>query len=127
MQNKPAKYAIKVFYLVDSRMFYTSQMELYSRKQPEGPYKLSNSPADLVKRLMHPISHTVRNVTFDTWFRSVTLAEEILKEHKITIVGTVRKNKREIPPELINTKEREEKSSNFAFRDRTLVPYINHY
>jgi hypothetical protein len=67
------------------------------------------------------------NITIDNWFRSVTLAEEIMKEHKITIVGTIRKNKREIPPEFINTKEREEKSSKFAFRGRTLVSYINHY
>ena len=57
MQKKPAKYGLKVFCLVDSRMFYTSQMEIYARKQQEGPYKLSNSPADLVKRLNQPISH----------------------------------------------------------------------
>jgi hypothetical protein len=127
MHNKPAKYGIKVSCLVDSRMFYTSQMEIYARKQPEGPYKLSNSPADLVKRLIQTISHTGRNVTFDNWFSSVTLAEGILKEHKITIFGTVRKNKKEIPPEFINTKERDEKSSKFRFRDGTLVSYINHY
>ena len=81
-------------------------MEIYAGKQPEGPYKLSNSPANLVKRLNQLISHTGRNVTFDNWFTSVTLAEEILKEHKITIVGSIRKNKRKIPPEFINTKER---------------------
>jgi len=124
IQNKPAKYGINVFCLVDSRMFYTSQMEIYAGKQPEVPYKLSNSPADVVKRLIQPISHTDRNVTFDNWNTSVTLAEEILKEHKITIVGTIRKNKREIPPEFINTNEREEKSRKFAFRDGTLVSYI---
>jgi hypothetical protein len=50
-----------------------------------------------------------------------------LKEHKIITVGTIRKNKREIPPEFTNTKEREEISSKFAFRDGTLVSYINHY
>ena len=83
-------------------------MEIYAGKQPEGSYKLSNSPADIVKRLIQPISHRGRNVTFDNWFTSVTLAEEILKEHKITIFGTIRKNKREIPPEFISTKGREE-------------------
>ena len=108
MQNKPAKYGIKVFCLVDSRMFHTSQMEIYARKQPEDPFKPSNSPADLVKRLTQTISHTGRNVTFDSWFRSVTLVDKVLKEHKITIFGTIRKDKREITPECINTKEREE-------------------
>ena len=52
MQKNPAKYGIKVFCVVDSRMFNTSQMEIYAIKQPEGPYKLSNSPADLVKDLI---------------------------------------------------------------------------
>ena len=85
---------LKVFCLVDFRMFYISQMEIYAGKQPEVPYKLSNSPADLVKRLIQPISLTGRNVTFDNWFTSVTLAEEILKEHKITIVLTIRKKTR---------------------------------
>ena len=102
-------------------------MEIYAGKQLEGPYKLSNSPADVVKRLIQPISHRGRNVTFDNWFTSVTLAEEILKEHKITTVGTIRKNKREIHPEFTNTTEREEKSSKFAFRDGTLASYTNRY
>ena len=82
-------------------MFYTSQIEIYARKQPEVPYKLSNSSADVVKRLTQPISHTGRNVTFDNWFTSVTLVEKILKEHT---VGTIRKNKREVRPEFINSK-----------------------
>jgi hypothetical protein len=66
-------------------------MEIYARKQSESPYKLSNSPADPVKRFIQIIAHTCRNVIFDNWFRSVILAEEILKEHKITIVGTIKK------------------------------------
>jgi hypothetical protein len=44
-----------------------------------------------------------------------------LKEHKKTIVGTTRKNKKEISPEFINTKEREEQSWKLAFRDGTLI------
>ena len=102
-------------------MFYTSQIEIYAGKQPEGPYKLSDSSADVVKVLTQPVSHTGRNVTFDNWFTSVTLVEKILKEHT---VGTIRKNKREILPEFINSKQREEKFSNFEIRGRTLVSYI---
>jgi hypothetical protein len=87
------------------------------------PYKLSNSPADLVKRLIQPISHTGRNVTYDNWFRSVTLAEEILKEHKITIVGTIRKNKREIPPEL-STLKKEKKNPASSHSETELLYHI---
>lgn len=124
IRSKPAKYGIKVFCLVDARMYYTLQMEIYAGKQPDGPYQISNSPGDVVKRLIEPISKTGRNITFDNWFTSIPLAEELLKTHKLTIVGTVRKNKKEIPPEFLTTKNKEEHTSAFAFREGTLVSYI---
>ncbi|XP_017480002.1 PREDICTED: nucleoplasmin-like protein ANO39 [Rhagoletis zephyria] len=38
------------FYL-DAKMFYTSKMEVYVRKQPSGPYEVDNSSMELVVRL----------------------------------------------------------------------------
>ncbi|UYV79467.1 hypothetical protein LAZ67_17002717 [Cordylochernes scorpioides] len=35
------------------------------RKNPEGPYNVSNSPSDVVERLCEPIKGTGRNVTMD--------------------------------------------------------------
>lgn len=77
--NKPAKYGIKIFSLVDSRTFYTLNMEIYCGQQEEGPYKVGNSGKEVVLRLIKPISKTGRNVTCDNWFTSVTLAIELLK------------------------------------------------
>ena len=102
-------------------------MEIYAGKQPEDSYKLSNSPADVVKRLIQPISHIGRNVTFDNWFTSVTLAEDILKEHKITIFGTIRKTRGKYLQNSSILKKDKKNSSKFAFTDGTLVSYINHY
>lgn len=121
---KPDKYDIKIFAMVDSRNFYTSNMEVYVGKQPEGPMFIDTSTNALVKRLIEPISGTNRNVTMDNWFTSVSLARELLKDHKLTIVGTIRKNKPEIPEQL-KTKNREVYSSLFAFgKDQnTLVSY----
>ncbi|CAB3229552.1 unnamed protein product [Arctia plantaginis] len=43
----------------------------------------------------------------DNWFTSVPLAEELLKPpYKLTVVGTLRSNKREIPKEMANTRSR---------------------
>lgn len=123
--NKPAKYGLKVFALVDSKTFYILNLEAYVGQQPEGPYTLSNKPTDVVQRLVEPIKGSRRNVTFDNWFTSYDLVTKLLKEYKLTSVGTLRKNKREIPGELLATKNREERSSKFAFQsDVSLVSYI---
>lgn len=66
-----------------------------------------------------------RNLTTDNWFTSILLANNLLKE-KITLFGTLRKNKREIPNEflLYITKNREVNNSIFGFQNYlTLVSY----
>lgn len=112
--------------LSDARTFYTANMEIYAGNQPDGPYQISYSVPDLVKRMVRPISGTNRNVTIDNWFTSVPLAIDLLKDHKLTIVGTMRRDKREIPPEFVTTKNRKINTSNFGFSDEnlTLVSYV---
>ncbi|CAK1581579.1 unnamed protein product [Parnassius mnemosyne] len=100
MPSKPAKYGIKLFSLVDAMTFYTKNLEIYVGKQPEGPYFQDTSTKALVKRMIEPISGTGRNVTMDNWFTSVPLAEDLLTNHNLTVVGTLRKNKPEIPSEF---------------------------
>ncbi|KAJ4431798.1 hypothetical protein ANN_20403 [Periplaneta americana] len=124
IKSKPAQYGIKVFGLADSRTFCVLNLEIYCGMQPEGQYCQSNSPSDVVKRLISPISGTGRNVMFDNWFMSVPLAKELLSDHNLTCVGTVRLNKREILPEFVQ-KRREQFSSIFGFQDRlTLTSYV---
>lgn len=124
MTKKPAKYGLKIFALVDARTFYTSNMEVYVGCQPEGPYKVSNSAGDIVKRFMKPLYKSGRNLTTDNWYTSYGLAKDLLSE-KITIVGTMRKDKRQIPAEFKICKGRETHSSIFGFQqDATLVSYV---
>lgn len=121
--NKPAKYGLKVFALCDSKTFYVANLEVYCGKQPEGPYSQSNSPQHIVQRLVEPYRGKNRNLTCDNWYTSYPLAK-LLLENKITMVGTLRKNKREIPPELLPYKTRPVNSSIFAFqKDITLVSH----
>jgi len=88
-------------------------MEIYPGKQPEGPYNLLNNPHPLIMRLMEPILDSGRNLTIDNFFTSVPLAKDLLNR-KITLVGTLRTNKREIPPEMLSNK-RKEYDSSFGF------------
>lgn len=122
--SKPARYGIKIQTLCDARTWYTLNMEIYPGKQPDGPFSLSNSAKDVVLRLIEPISGSGRNITTDNWYSSLGLSEELLKK-KLSFVGTLRKNKPQIPKELLNVKERPEKSSMFAYRENlTLVSYV---
>ncbi|CAH1991136.1 unnamed protein product [Acanthoscelides obtectus] len=113
--NKPAKYGIKIYGLVDARTFLTSNLEIYAGKQPEGPFQLKNDAASVVLRLIEPISGTGRNVTTDNYFTSVPLANSLLVNHRLTTIGTMRKNKPQIPRELLDVKNRLVKSSLFAY------------
>lgn len=123
--SKPARYGLKIFSLVDSKTFYVNNLEIYAGKQPNGQYSVSNKPFDVVNRIVFPISKTHRNLTFDNWFTSYELISHLLKEHKLTSIGTVRKNKTQIPPQFITTRGKDPKSSTFGHqKDITLVSYI---
>lgn len=64
------------------------------------------------------------NITCDNFFTSHKLGQELLKR-KLTMVGTVRKNKPELPPPLLTTKNRPINSSNYVFTaDMSLVSYV---
>nr|CAH7744243.1 unnamed protein product [Callosobruchus chinensis] len=107
------------------RLFYVSNMEVYTGKQPEGPFQFNNSPGEVVKRLITPISGTGRNITMDNWFMSYPLSLGLTNQHKLTVVRTVRKSEIELPQNLTNIRNREEKSSVFAFQEQiTAVSYI---
>ncbi|XP_035221231.1 uncharacterized protein LOC118194150 [Stegodyphus dumicola] len=99
IKSKPAKYGINIFALCDARTLYTHNLEVYVGQQPDGPFRVSNKPSDIVKRLVAPISQTGRSITMDNWFMNLPL--ELLEENKLTTVGTIRKNKKEIPKEFL--------------------------
>ncbi|KAJ8963862.1 hypothetical protein NQ314_005331 [Rhamnusium bicolor] len=65
---------------------------------------------DVVKRLVEFPRGTYRNITMDNWFSSFQLAIDVKYDLKLTMLGTLRKNKREIPTELVNVANRPEKS-----------------
>lgn len=122
--SKPTKYGIKTFALTDARTIYVHNMEIYAGRQPEGPYCVSNKPSDVVKRLAEPLYGTGRNITADNWFTDIDLVN-FLKNKKMSYVGTIKKNKRQLPPNFINVKGRVQYSSVFGFNNgNTLVSYV---
>jgi hypothetical protein len=122
--SKPNKYGIKIVMMCDNNTKYMLNALPYLGK---GTVKGQMSVADFfVNELVEPIIGTNRNVTMDNWFTSVPLAEKLLKEKKLTVIGTIKKNKRQLPPEFTNLKHdgRKTGSSFFLFHDKiTAVSY----
>ena len=94
--SKLAQYGLKVFALVDAKSFYTSKLEVYVGAHSEGPYKVSYTSSEVVTRLTAPISGSGCNVTLDDLLTSYPLAKSLLDDHKLTIVGTIKKIKRTV-------------------------------
>ena len=112
--------------MADARTYYTCKMEVYAGKQPDGPFKVDNSSFAVVTRLISEISGSGRNVAFDNWYTSYPLVVILLHDHKLSAVGTLRKNKREIPDEFLSVKNRAVCDSMFGFGDNvTLVSYVS--
>lgn len=113
--SKPNKYGLKIIAVCDAKVFYTYNLEVYVGSQPEDPYKLSNKTYDLVLRMCRHLSGSRINLTVDNWFTSIPLVEKLLKDYKITVIGTVRKNKTELPIEFSRPTKRPIYTSMFGF------------
>ncbi|CAK9810838.1 PiggyBac transposable element-derived protein 4 [Anthophora plagiata] len=118
MPNKPGKYGIKIWTLCDSNTFYCCNMEVYLGKHGTAPEKQQG------KRVVKQLTDFWKNSVTDNFFTDLSLAEELL-ENNIFLVGTMRKNKTDLPKTLIDTRNRSQYSSYFLFTVKlTLVSYV---
>ena len=114
MPSKPAKYGIKVWWVCDASNSYPMSGQIYTGKSAEGRETMQGER--VVKDLCHPFKNSGRNVTMDNFFTSLSLAQ-ILLSWKMSMVGTLKKNKAFIPIELVAVKNRTPASSLFAFSE----------
>ena len=129
MPKKPAKYGLKVLCMTDARTHYLYNAYIYCGKGSDG-FTLANEekklkiPSQSVVRLVKPVETSHRNVTADNWFGSIELTQELLKRG-LTYVGTLKKNKPQIPNQFLPHKSRLEQSSLYGFTDdMTLLSYV---
>ncbi|XP_071390069.1 piggyBac transposable element-derived protein 4-like [Centroberyx affinis] len=119
--SKPAKYGIKIWAACDATSSYAWNLEVYTGK-PDGGAPEKNQGMRVVLDMTQGLSG--HNITCDNFFTSHKLGQELLKR-KLTMVGTIRKNKSELPPPLLTTKNRRVKSSKFVYTaDTSLVSYV---
>ncbi|RXN25337.1 piggyBac transposable element-derived 4-like protein [Labeo rohita] len=120
MPSKPGKYGIKIWAACDSRSSYAWNMQIYTGKAADGKSEKNQGMRVVLDMTAGLEGHTV---TCDNFFTSYALGEELLRR-KMTMIGTVRSNKPELPPALLSMKNRLRFSSKFAFTDtHALVSY----
>ncbi|KAK3892600.1 hypothetical protein Pcinc_003576 [Petrolisthes cinctipes] len=121
--NKPAKYGLKLVLCCDAQTKYLVGGILYAGKQeppPQGNLSLGHY---YVRELMRPYFESNRNVTVDNWFTSIPLTQDLFT-HGITLVGTIKAIKPEIPAEMRTVENRTPGSAAFLHDDyMTLVSY----
>ncbi|XP_046658922.1 piggyBac transposable element-derived protein 4-like [Homalodisca vitripennis] len=118
--TKRGKYGIKFVMMNDAKTYYMCDAIPYVGEVTD---KLPNElvPEYYVRKLSESISGTKRNITCDNWFTTVPLVDRML-ERELTMIGTLRKNKPQIPPCLFQ--ERAVNSCVFVFdANKTLVSF----
>lgn len=117
--SKPSKYGVKIWTLCDSATSYVLKTQIYTGKLPgQSPEK--NQGMRVVMDLTYELKG--QNVTCDNFFTSYALGQGLLKRH-LTMLGTVRKNKPELPNN-ISSKEDVHTSKFFFTKDTTIVSYV---
>ena len=135
--SKPAKYGLLYRSICDSEVQYcyftlpyAGKPEKIGDQHPASKFYVTGTDEYskyLVTNLQEMNDVKGRNISMDRYFTSVTLARWCL-ERKITIVGTMRMDRKGIPPEIKTFDNREEKSTMFVKANNEklmLVSYID--
>uniref|UniRef100_A0A3P9MKV5 PiggyBac transposable element-derived protein domain-containing protein n=1 Tax=Oryzias latipes TaxID=8090 RepID=A0A3P9MKV5_ORYLA len=117
MPSKPGKYGIKIWAACDAKTSYAWNLQIYTGKSASGIPEKNQG-----KRVVLDLTTGLQghNITCDNFFTSYDLGQELLRR-KLTMVGTVKKNKPELPAEMLLVKDRAPLSSKFVFTDTTTV------
>ncbi|KAJ8277134.1 hypothetical protein GJAV_G00071830 [Gymnothorax javanicus] len=120
MPNKPDKFGIKFWVAADVETKYMLNITPYLGKEESRPRDVRLGES-VVMKLLEPMLGKGRNVTTDSYFTSLSLARRLL-EKQTSIVGTMNRAKRELPPSTKQA-QREFDTKIFAADRTTLTIY----
>ncbi|XP_068435159.1 piggyBac transposable element-derived protein 4-like [Clinocottus analis] len=115
--SEPGKDGIKIWAACDAKTSYAWNLQIYTGKAASGIPEKNQGKRVVLDMTTGLEGH---NITCDHFFTSYDLGQELLRR-KLTMVGTVKKNKPELPAEILQEKDRAPLSSKFAFTDTTTV------
>ena len=122
--NKPAKYGIKIVMICDVESKYMLNGIPYLGKNGTRPLPGLNLGHTFTMQMAKKYHHTGRNVTVDNWFTSLPLTLDLLRNCGMTLLGTIRPNKKEIPAIMKSKVNRTRGSCAFLYtKELTLISY----
>ena len=95
------------------------QRSVHTGRQPGEGVK-RNLESSIVHKLFPPLQHSGCKVTAGNFLTSEQLAESLLDKN-FTLVGILRLNKPDIPPNMKTSKSREQYSTEFGFKGNTTM------
>ncbi len=155
MPSKTGKYGMKIFWMCDAKNYYPVKGLPYlgrgrpnkpgagepkkpdagagadaggrpgTRNKTKGKTPPGLTALETVWELSAPIAQSGRNITMDNYFTSKELAVRLYEERALTLVGTLRSNKRCLPHEFKANATRPSGSTLYGFKDYlTLVSHV---
>ena len=121
MANKPDKFGLKFWLAADVNSKYLVNGFPYLGKDDMRPAGQSLSE-NVVLRLMEPLFGKGHNVTCDNFFTSLKLMKQ-LRDKKTSLVGTVNRARRELPPSVADTSTERYSTRLLKHEDFTLTIY----
>ena len=106
---KPTKYGIKVWMAADSKNGYVNNFSVYLGKEANVP-RANGLGYDVVMKMASPFLKKHRHIFFDNFFTSTKLMEDLLAQDTYAC-GTVRSNRKDLPPCAKNKLKQGEKVS----------------
>ena len=104
MTNKPDKYGIKFWVIVDVNSKYVSDIISYlGARKVDGCVEMPLAES-VVMKIADYVSRKGCNITGNNFFTFLPLAKKLANE-KISVVGTMRKNRRELSKEMTEVKK----------------------
>lgn len=120
--SKPGRYGIKLWALCDSKTYYCLNLQPYVGRVGDVPER--GQGQRVVLQLTDFLTGSGRHIYMDNFFTSLSLARSLLGR-QITMTGTIRRNKTELPNEMMPDATREQFTSIFGFQDKvTIVSYV---
>ena len=115
--TKPGKFGMKIFWLTNSAGTYAFNGLVYIGAKTLSDEKLSqasNFSEAVVMHLCEPIFGSGANVTGDNYFSSSSLVER-LSEKQLSYIGTIRNNRKDVPPKAKSISGRRKGDSVFLY------------